>query len=357
MQWAEQRQFDPQELWQDVAKYGATAGLSQQQVAAAIQFQTRFTADTFGEWLAQEQITYLTYDQPTFPSLLTEINDCPPLLWVKGNWHGWQGTIPIGVVGTRKMTEYGASMVNCLVPELVEQGAAIVSGFMYGVDVTAHQAAVASHGTSVGVLGFGFEHWYPRGLQPQAEAFLAAGGVLMTEYAPGIAPARGTFPQRNRLIAGMTVGTLVIEAGVPSGTMITAEAALDYGREVWAVPGPARSVFSQGTKHLINQGALLVTHGLDIIQALPNQDWSAKVTPVVGAEGALDQNQQTDDSRAVLEKIEHLLREYPRTSTELASLLKCSIVELNVLLTQLEIQGKVLRQGQHWVIGYNRQVR
>jgi DNA processing protein len=154
----------------------------------------------------------------------------------------------------------------------------IVSGFMYGVDVTAQQVALQqAGGRTIGVLGFGFEHCFPRSQRQLMEEFVARGAIFLTEFAPRISAHAGNFVQRNRIIAGLAPATLVIEAAERSGSHITAAYANEYGRLVMAVPGPITNPYSQGTKALIEQGATLVTSSRDIYQAL-GEDYQSALT-------------------------------------------------------------------------------
>jgi predicted Rossmann fold nucleotide-binding protein DprA/Smf involved in DNA uptake len=145
---------------------------------------------------------------------------------------------------------------------------------MYGVDVTAQQQAVQSGGETIGVLGYGFNHIYPQTHRPIMRDMLQTGqATFISEYPPWVEPSRGTFPQRNRLIAGMSLAVLVTEAGAKSGTQITVGYALDYGRDVFAVPGPITSQYSEGVKKMLNQGARLVSSGQELLHNLSAQNW------------------------------------------------------------------------------------
>jgi DNA processing protein len=199
--------------------------------------------------------------------LLSHIDDPPIVLYGKG-------TVPlfslpcIAVVGTRKITEYGTYCTRFITTQLVQSGFVIVSGFMYGVDRVAHETALFEHGLTIGVLGFGFEYMYPREHMQLASKLIESGSCLLTEYPPWQPPAPGNFPQRNRIVSGMSLGVVVTEAAKKSGSLITARLASEQGREVFAVPGPIDSPLSEGTKALINLGAKLVTNSSDIIEEL-----------------------------------------------------------------------------------------
>lgn len=201
------------------------------------------------------------------PPLLKEIPDPPTVLYVRGTIPDWE-RLCIAVVGTRQITEYGTKVTASITRQLIEKGCIIISGFMYGVDAVAHETALAHDGTTVGVLGFGFDFMYPETHRALASAMIESGNCLITEFAPWQSPTRWTFPRRNRIVSGLSQAIVVTEAARKSGTKITVTFALEQGRDVFAVPGPIDSPFSDGTKELINSGATLVTSGDDILEEL-----------------------------------------------------------------------------------------
>ena len=227
--------------------------------------QNEYTPAKVGEWLVRHHIHIITEDELVYPPLLKQIHRPPIMLFCQGALDKSWWDIPVAVVGSRHMTEYGRMVTNTLVAQLVELGASIVSGGMYGVDLTAHQAAVKNQGKTLILLGYGFGHSYPAWIQPKHQTILEGGGVIMSQFAPLSTPTKGSFVARNRLVAGLSQTVLVVEAAVRSGTHLTVEFALDEGRDVCAVPGPIGNPYSQGTKWLINQGARLVTSGVEII--------------------------------------------------------------------------------------------
>lgn len=220
------------------------------------------------EYCLKNQITIVKLGDADYPVLLAEISDPPAVLYIKGKLNALAPMI--GVVGTRHVTEYGRRVTKGFTRALVRYGFTIVSGFMYGVDACAHSAAIESGGTTVGVLGFGFEYMYPKSHLSLVQQMTTAGNCLITEYAPWEPPRSANFPRRNRIVAGMSLGILVTEAASRSGSRITARLAADQGRGVFAVSGPIDSPFSEGTKDLVNLGAKLVTKAQDILDELPS---------------------------------------------------------------------------------------
>jgi len=214
-----------------------------------------------------KDIRIVTFWEKEYPSLLKQTSDFPVLLFVKGNLEALNSRL-LAVVGTRKMSKYGAWATKKITKELVLASFGIVSGFMYGVDITAHLEAVKSGGITVAVLGFGFNYMYPRRHREYVNTILKSGGCFVSEFLPNTKPSRENFPLRNRIVAGMSEAVIVVEAGKKSGTHITAECAIDEGREVFAVSGPINNPYCEGTKWLINQGAVMISSGEDVVKEL-----------------------------------------------------------------------------------------
>lgn len=211
-----------------------------------------------------------------FPEMLRHIPDPPLSIWVKGDLRSLHSSL-LTVVGTRKMTEYGRQAVRTLLRLPIAQGITIVSGMALGIDGEAHRCAVDFGGKTVAVLAQGLSEAYPRSHARLADEILEHGGAILSEFADSRPAEKYLFLRRNRILAGLSRGTLVIEAGVPSGSLITARLAADCGRTVMAVPGPFSSAFGEGVKQLLNGGAELVTSGQDVLQACRFQEISANV--------------------------------------------------------------------------------
>ncbi len=226
--------------------------------------------------LAQEEMVraaasgaqILPLDDPAYPALLRQIYDPPVVLYVKGDAAAL--SLPgIAIVGTRHPTPYGTGMAERLAADLAVRGLAIFSGLARGVDAAAHRGAVAARGKTVAVFGTGVDVVYPRENTRLAESVLAVGGAVISEFPMATFPAPQNFPIRNRIISGLAVGVLVVEAGEYSGTRITARCALEQNREVYAVPGNVTNRNSWGPNTLIKQGAHLVATWEDVWEALP----------------------------------------------------------------------------------------
>ncbi len=209
----------------------------------------------------------LTPTDSRYPNLLQKLEHRPTQLFVSGSVEVLSNP-SIAVVGTRKMTSYGRYVTKKFVDELVACGLTIVSGLALGVDGEAHRAALAAGGKTIAVLAHGLDRVSPVEHRSLAGDILSNNGALLSEFPAGMEAQKYTFVQRNRIIAGMTLGTLVTEAGSKSGAKITANCAAEYGRPVFAVPGPITNQFSEGTKDLVNIGAKVVTSAKDILEEL-----------------------------------------------------------------------------------------
>jgi DNA processing protein len=209
----------------------------------------------------------LSYEDPEYPANLREIPDPPPVLFVRGRILS-EDQRAIAVIGSRRAGAYGIAVCDRLARSLVDHGFSIVSGMARGVDAAAHWAALDCGGRTVAVLGTGVDMVYPKGNRQLFERILER-GVLLSEFLPGTQALAKNFPRRNRIISGMSLGVLVVEAAERSGTMITVNTALEQGREVFAVPGDIRSPLSRGTHQMIRSGAKLVERVEDILEEFP----------------------------------------------------------------------------------------
>jgi len=214
----------------------------------------------------------LLLDDGVYPSSLREIYDPPIVLYVKGAWAECLDQPCIGVVGSRKCSTYGQNAAMMLARDLAQRGLTVVSGFARGIDAAAHRGALDSGGRTMAVLGTGIDEVYPRDHKKLAEEILAGGGALVSQFPLGTPPVSENFPYRNRIISGLSLGIVVVEAAENSGSLITARLAMEQNREVFAVPGNITSRNSFGTNYLIKgAGAKLVQQWQDIAEELPQQ--------------------------------------------------------------------------------------
>ncbi len=227
----------------------------------------------------------LTYGSADFPPLLKEIADPPIVLYVRGE-ADMLSRFAVAIVGTRRPTAYGTSVAHRLARDLAERQLVIVSGMARGIDSAAHLGALEAHGKTVAVLGSGADVLYPRENRKLAEKIMAS-GALVSEFPLGTSPSPENFPIRNRIISGLSLGVVIVEAAEYSGSLITARLAVEQNREVFAVPGNITTAQSFGPNHLIKQGAKLVDQWMDVIEEFRAEVRMQLLPPVEASEGQL----------------------------------------------------------------------
>ncbi len=211
-------------------------------------------------------VVIVTLEDESYPPLLKEIHDPPLALYVRGKLPRFELSSSLGIVGTRRPSRYGLRMAGRLAADACHAGWIVVSGLAYGIDSEAHKAAVDAGGITVAVLGGGLARVHPQDHIPLARSIVESGGAVISEFPMERSPNRRTFPMRNRIIAGLSQGLLVVEAGLGSGSLITADFALEQGRLVFAVPGEADNPRSAGGNKLIKDGAILTESIDDILE-------------------------------------------------------------------------------------------
>lgn len=282
--------------------------------------------------IEKQNIHVLTWDDELYPSRLKEIEQPPPVLYVRGEWTA-EDEFAVAIVGTRRVTPYGRQITEELAAFLAGNGITVVSGLARGVDAVAHQAALRAGGRTVAVLGSGVDKIYPPEHRQLAEQMMKQ-GALVSDYAPGTPPEAANFPPRNRIISGLSMATVVVEAGETSGALITAEFAAEQGREVFAVPGSILAPQSKGTNKLIQQGAQPLLSVNDIMQAL-------NLTRV-GAQKAARKALPADALEAQLLSA---LGEQPVHVDELRNQTGLPIEKVSATLTLMELKGMVRQVG------------
>lgn len=297
-----------------------------------VEWRKNLDEEQIQKTLDKEGIRCITIHDDEYPPLLKQIYDPPFCLFVRGKLD--QPKPWLGVVGPRKISPYGKQVVDLIIPRLAEAGITIVSGLALGVDGFAHHATIKAKGNTVAVLAGGVDKnsVAPNIHQKLGEAIIESGGAVISEYPPFTAPQNYSFPKRNRIIAGMCMGTLVIEASQDSGSLITAQCALDANREVFAVPQNITSLTSVGTNNLLKIGAHLVTNAQDVLDILGIVTATIETKKIVG-----DNPEET--------KILEILSQEP---VHIDDIIKNSKLENRVVsstLTLMEIQGKVKNIG------------
>jgi len=250
-------------------------------------------ADKHNVWL-------LSYADERYPDRLRHIYDPPVLLWGMGNLKSL--SVPgIAIIGTRKPSAYGKEMAEKFSKELVSNGLSVISGLAYGIDTIAHQACVSVSGQTVGVLGSGIDRIYPSSNTKLAQRIVEMGGAVISEFPPGTKPDAGNFPVRNRIVSGLSLGVLVIESGLTGGSMITANLALDQGREVFAVPHEISRKSGEGGNALIKRSNAKLVSSLDDI--LSELQISGYINQVQKAEPKWKNEDLTLEETAICEQL------------------------------------------------------
>ncbi len=331
--WAYFSHFD--DVWQAEILDLVQAGWDEAIAGEFVTWRESISLDALLDRLENEGIHAVVLGEDLYPRLLAEINDPPFVLFVRG-------TLPenerptVAVVGTRKHTHYGKQVTELLSRTLAEQGVVVVSGLALGIDGIAHEAALSVGGATVAVLGSGVDTFTiaPASHQKLAERILAEGGAVLSEYPPGFAATSFSFPARNRIIAGLSLGTLVTEAPTESGALITFKHALDYNRDVFAVPHPITSTTGAGGNGLIRLGAKIVLSARDILEELHLQD----IKQIISNNQSLPANH----TEAVL--LPFLSKE-PVHIDRLIKLSGMSSAEVNGALVLMEMKGKIRHVG------------
>ncbi|MEO8065439.1 MAG: DNA-processing protein DprA [Candidatus Doudnabacteria bacterium] len=308
------------------------AGLSAKTISQIIAKKPKIKPEQSFAELTRKQIEVVLISEAEYPKLLKEIHAAPPIIYVRGEKQALN-KLSLAVVGTRKMSNYGALAAEEIVLGLVNNGVTIVSGLAFGIDAQALTTAVANHGSTVAVLASDLND---TSISPRSNFNLSQkiieSGALVSEYPLGMAVQKQNFPIRNRIISGMSLGILVVEADDKSGALITANFALEQNREVFAVPGSIFSPTSRGTNQLIKKGAKLVNTAFDILEEL-NLDASTLSQPVL---------MEVNLSEELI--LKHLSREGLHINELIKAVkLTASLVASN--LTLLEMKGRIKNLG------------
>ena len=283
--------------WKAAAEDLRDAGLGAKTIGRLLALRADIDVDLLWQRAESQGVRILTSEDDDYPPRLREIEQPPPVLFIRGDWRK-EDELAVAVVGTRRMTAYGRQITEQLAGHLAANGITVISGLARGVDEVAHVAALAAGGRTAAVLGSGVDRIYP----PENRALAAkiiASGALLTDYPLGTPPESSNFPPRNRIISGLSMATIVVEAGETSGALITAEFAAEQGRDVFAVPGSILAPQSKGTNKLIQSGALPLLSPDDVLQGLhlkhagehrdarrilPVDEVESKVLTVLGSE-------------------------------------------------------------------------
>lgn len=286
-----------------------------------------FDPESTLDLLIKENIAYLTFRDKNYPQLLREIPDCPVLLYIKGSLEALNPA-SLAIVGSRKYSDYGNNIARKVAGECADGGLTLVSGLALGIDTIVHRSTLDHGGLTVGVLGCGLDTVYPSSNTFLARDIIEKGGAIVSEYPPGTIPMKQNFPARNRIIAGLSLGTLVVEAAADSGALITAYQALEYNRLVFAIPGSIDSPNSAGSNQLIKEGAILTTSAADVFSELNIKNKKAEIK----SRSSMPENENEM-------KVNEFLKSAPLSADELVRLSGINVIELSSILTIMEMKG------------------
>lgn len=330
-----------QKAWEAKAEKLIKIGLGEKLTAKFVSFRQKFSIKEFQQFLEKNEIQTFTLLDKKYPSLLSQIPAAPFVLYVRGDIEGnwWNNSRTVAVVGTRRVTGYGTAVTKRITEGLAGMGLTIVSGMAYGVDTVAHQAAIDAGGKTIAVLGCGIDMIHPVSNIALYWNIIKKFGAVVSEFPPGLLVNKGLFPARNRIISGLSLGTVVTEGASDSGALITARFAAEQGREVFAVPGPITSNLSQGPTILLKQGAKMVTEVADILEEL-----NIKNVPMQQCNNETMRrvfNNLTPDEKKIMEILENenlhfdeIVRKSGVSSSKIGSLL--TMMEMKNLVKHLD---------------------
>jgi DNA processing protein len=324
---------DPRTVWEAPAPALQAVGLPANVLEELLEIRRSVQLDLIWERIQSQGITLLTWEDEDYPRRLKQIEKPPPVLYLRGSLTAadeWA----VAVVGTRKVTSYGQQVAEMVGGFLARNGVTVVSGLALGVDSIAHRAALDAGGRTIAVLGSGVDKIYPAQNRKLA-AEITGRGAVISDYALGTPPERGNFPARNRIISGLSLATVVVEAGERSGALITAGFAVDQGREVFSVPGKIFAPQSKGTNELIRKGAHPLLAPEDLLEALnlsliTEQQTARVVLPADATEAA----------------IFNVLSYEPMHIDEIGQQAALPIDKVSATLALMELKGMVRKMGQ-----------
>jgi DNA processing protein len=323
---------DLQSAWTAAPAELARAGLGLKVIERVVRARENVDLDQVWEKIQKQGIQILTWQDETYPQRLKEIDQPPPVLYIRGEYLP-DDLFAVAIVGTRRVTAYGRQITEQLASFLAANGMTVISGLARGVDAIAHQAALKAGGRTIAVLGSGVDKIYPPEHRALAEQMMERGAIL-SDYAPGTQPEASNFPPRNRIISGLSLAVVVVEAGETSGALITAEFAAEQGREVFAVPGSILAPQSKGTNKLIQNGALPLLSVNDLMQALD-------ITRV-GEQKAARKIMPAD---AIEAKLLTVLTNEPMHVDEIRNQSELPIEKVSAALVLMELKGMVRQVG------------
>jgi DNA processing protein len=323
---------DLESAWSADSDSLAEAGLGAKVIERVVTARETVNLDKVWENIESQGIKILTWGDDDYPARLKEIDQPPPVLYIRGEYLP-DDLFAVAIVGTRKVTPYGRQITEEIASFLAANGMTVISGLARGIDSIAHQTALKTGGRTMGILGSGVDKIYPpehRGLAGQ----IMERGAIISDYAVGTPPDASNFPPRNRIISGLSLAVVVVEAAETSGALITAEFAAEQGREVFAVPGSILAPQSKGTNRLIQKGAQPLLTPADLMQALD--------LTRVGAQKSARKILPADETEA---RVLNVLGSEPLHVDEIRSQADLPIEKISATLALMELKGMVRQVG------------
>lgn len=303
-------------------------GLSVRKAETFIDKRKNIDLDKMFNLVLERGIKYFTFENPNYPKLLKEISNPPAVLYYKGSPDNCNFDKTLAIVGSRKSSFHAREAVEKIVSELQCTDICIVSGLASGIDTSAHKSALKHNLKTIGVIASGFDYIYPASNKHLYKEIEEGGGLVISEYYPTLEPLKFRFPQRNRIVSGLSYGTLVAEASLRSGALITANLTLEQGRELMCIPGLISNPNTEGIYKLLKNGATLVTCANDILEAL---NWEVKPADPL----KIDLSDLSEDEEKILKALEVEEKGFD----ELSSITRINTNDLLINLTTMELKG------------------
>ncbi len=305
----------------------AIEGLSVKKAEKFFRLRDKTDVDKALQLVIERGVKYLTFDDENYPQMLRNIDDAPSVLYYKGDLFDCNLNKTLAVVGSRRATSYAKDALAKIISELNGTDICVVSGLASGIDTTAHTSALNNDLKTIGVIASGFDFTYPASNKELYKRIENGGGAVVSEYYPTFQPLQFRFPQRNRIVSGLSYGTLVAEASLQSGALITANLTLEQGRELMCIPGLITNPNTQGIYKLLKNGASLITCADDVLEAL---GWEIKIE-----QKNLFELDLSDDEKLIFEALEIEDKGFD----ELQAYTRLSVDDLLTYLTTMELKG------------------
>ncbi|MBR2526114.1 DNA-processing protein DprA [bacterium] len=308
--------------------------LSKKKAENFLNLRDKIDIDKIYNYVIQNDIKVVTFENEKYPFMLKQIDNPPAVLYIKGDLESCNLNKTLAVVGSRKASFNGKESLKIILKDLINTDICIVSGLASGIDTTAHHTAIENNLKTIGVIASGFNYTYPESNRALYKSIENGAGAIISEYYPTFEPLKFRFPERNRIVTGLSYGTIVAEAGLKSGALISANLTLEQGRELMCIPGLISNPNTQGIYKLIKNGATIVTESNDILNAL---NWEIKQPQ----QQKLNLTEQTDDEQKILSSIEiepkgfDLIQNETNISTE-DLLMNLTTLELKGIIKQVE---------------------